>query len=523
MKFRALPPETAFEYNNGHMGSSRFGRRHFLRTSAALTGGWALSSCASMERLFGPDQGVYDDEVLIVGAGAAGLMAAYELKKKQIPYRIIEASPRLGGRVRTLHHFNGDQQFAELGAEFIDGRHETVFALCSELSLPVDALPDRLGEAGGFFVQGSQVIPRRDLLKDLQPLVSKLVRLRLQITGDEENAAQAFAAGASEDAARLDLMSTEALVDQLAQGLSPRAAAYMKRASLVQFGVEPSRQSCLHLLMSLDPEARSSGPSRVRGGMGNLTQALYERVCGVLPEFFVRFKTRLLSMRDEGGFFECRVQSPQGRQSLRARHVILALPPAALRRVEGLANLKIAAIRREAVTAMRFAHHSRTIVGFSDRFWNLRGEGPLGSGALMGDLRLQSCWDSSRGQEGRSGLITFTTAGEEGLNLGADAPELGLRDLERVWKKVSALSDKRSAVQNWSRVQGLEGSVTVYAPGQFSRFNGVFQEADYQGRLAYAGEHTSAGHHGRIEGALESGRRAAAQVIAALESAVKKG
>jgi monoamine oxidase len=61
-----------------------------------------------------------DRDVLIIGAGAAGLAAAKELSEAGRKVAVVEARDRIGGRIHTLH--NDAATPIELGAEFIHGR-----------------------------------------------------------------------------------------------------------------------------------------------------------------------------------------------------------------------------------------------------------------------------------------------------------------------------------------------------------------------------------------------------------------
>src|SRR5215470_12356574 len=71
-------------------------------------------------------------EVLIIGAGMAGLTAARILAEAGVPVTVLEARNRVGGRILT-HHV--DNQAIELGAEFIHGRPPELRALLSESGL----------------------------------------------------------------------------------------------------------------------------------------------------------------------------------------------------------------------------------------------------------------------------------------------------------------------------------------------------------------------------------------------------
>ena len=109
------------------MAKKSYSRRHFLQTSAWGSAALALSSCSSLDRYFMGDSRNLDSEVIILGGGAAGLAAAYALKKRKIPFRLFEASSRIGGRVQTLRLFPEGEPVAELGAEFFENHHKLIF------------------------------------------------------------------------------------------------------------------------------------------------------------------------------------------------------------------------------------------------------------------------------------------------------------------------------------------------------------------------------------------------------------
>src|SRR5947209_2039027 len=92
-------------------------RREFLKTSAAAT---VAAAVAYRNPFF---TALPSDPVLILGAGVSGLSAAYSLQKAGIPFRVFEASQRVGGRIFTQTNFSADGQFIERGGELIDTDH----------------------------------------------------------------------------------------------------------------------------------------------------------------------------------------------------------------------------------------------------------------------------------------------------------------------------------------------------------------------------------------------------------------
>ena len=163
------------------------------------------------------------------------------------------------------------------------------------------------------------------------------------------------------------------------------------------------------------------------------------------------------------------------------------------------------------------ATQSKAVLSFGERFWNQKGEGPGGL-SLLGDFPSQNMWDSSRGQAGKSGLATISVSGLEGAQLGASATSQALVDLGLIWKKLpTSAFDHSSIVHNWSQQAGLEGSQTFFEPGQMTKLNGSFDDQRRDSRIAFAGEHASSTQFGTMEGALNTGRAAAARLVKALK------
>lgn len=502
-------------------------RRRFLQGATVSVGGSALLQslgCTHFDRLFSVDRGKYDDEVVIVGAGAAGLMAAYQLKKNQIPYRLYEASPRLGGRVYTLDDFNDAGQFVELGAESFNSQHRLIQELCKELRLPMQSLAEPGGVEKQLYYLDGRISTGGEFAREMQGLAQKIVRHRLEVTADLDPDDAWRELPASQAATKWDVVPLSRFLTDLGGDPRSRAHRLFKRACETQFGVEAEKISALQFLMSLDPENREGPPSRVEGGMGRLMRTLYERVCGVLPDFFVRPEHQLVGIEDDGTFFTCRFKTPQGLRTVEAKRVIWALPPTAFPSITGWDRLEIAPERRARVANTRLAPQARVVLGFKERFWNLKTEGPpASSGTWLGDFTQQSFWEATRGQAGKKGALGFSLSGEEARLAGPMNVDKALDDLSLVYKRGRVFFDNRSTVVAWARQPLAGGSLSYFAPGQYLQGLGSFQSADYDGRMVFAGEHTDPRFHGTVEGALQSGRRAAELITQAMGGTNTRG
>jgi len=105
-------------------------RRHFIQQSLLAAGSLTIANSAAGKFFtFKPKK------VIIIGAGFAGLSAAYVLHKKKIPFVILEARNRISGRVNSFTIDEPENLTIELGAEWVGKSHTRVQELCKEFNL----------------------------------------------------------------------------------------------------------------------------------------------------------------------------------------------------------------------------------------------------------------------------------------------------------------------------------------------------------------------------------------------------
>ncbi|WP_373739025.1 FAD-dependent oxidoreductase, partial [Kaistella sp.] len=71
--------------------------------------------------------------IVIIGAGLSGLLTAFRLKKEGIPFKIVEARNRIGGRINTV--LGTDETPVEMGATWLQNHHQNLITLLHELGL----------------------------------------------------------------------------------------------------------------------------------------------------------------------------------------------------------------------------------------------------------------------------------------------------------------------------------------------------------------------------------------------------
>jgi len=101
--------------------------------------------------------------ILIVGAGLSGLITAYRLKQLAIPFKILEARNRVGGRIHTL--CDSHQTPVEMGATWFGEKHQHLRALLEELH--IDSFAQYM--AGTVFFQPFSTSPAQSIQIPEQP------------------------------------------------------------------------------------------------------------------------------------------------------------------------------------------------------------------------------------------------------------------------------------------------------------------------------------------------------------------
>ena len=112
---------------------------------------------------------------IVVGAGIAGLTAAYRLRQAGVPVRVYEAQSRAGGRMFSLRDRFPDGQVVELGGELIDTGHTRIRALAAEVHIPLDDLaPDDPTLAGEVWHFGGQRRTEAEVVAAFVPVAERV-------------------------------------------------------------------------------------------------------------------------------------------------------------------------------------------------------------------------------------------------------------------------------------------------------------------------------------------------------------
>ena len=491
--------EAADRLRQARMDASR---RRFLRTGATVGAGLALTACAP--RALRPSD---HPEVAIVGAGIAGLTAAHRLRQAGVRVRIYEAQTRIGGRMYSLRDHFPDGQVVELGGELIDTGHVRIRALADELGLaPDDLLQDDPALATDLWFAQGRRYSEAEILAAFLPLSAAIERDLASLPDDDITYRTHNPA-----AAALDRLTIREWLD--AEGASGWLRTLVEVAYTTEMGLECDRQSALNLITFLDPGSdhfRIFGDSderfHVRGGNDRIVHAL-----GRLLDDAIETGSVLESVREAPGGYTLSLRRDGATREVHAEQVILALPFTLLRDVQ--LDLPLPPVKRRAINELAYGTNAKLMIGFERRPWRDHGS----NGSVFSDLPFQTTWETSRKQPGTHGILTNFTGGDHGLGLSegtakqqADATST---QLEAVFPGIAAARGNAPAVRfHWPSNPWVRGSYACLRPGDWTGLRGAMGQS--VGRLYFAGEHCALDTQGFMEGGVESGEAAAADVLA---------
>ena len=458
--------------------------------------------------------------VSILGAGAAGLTAAYRLMKAGVACEVFEASHRVGGRIFTRKGFNADGMFIEQGAELVDSGHAELRALAAELNVEVEDF--RAADAGlekeVYFFRGRRLLAS-DVLSQLRPLGIRLARDIAAVFPDPRKMVVNYRVF-NESARRFDQMSLATYLDGMRGDVERWVLDLISQAYTGEMGLDASEQSALGLLTLIDPETNkglrlfgeSDEAMRIKGGNSRLMDALHKAIQAKVP---IHLGHELVKWEKKNADFTLHFSGASGTtQTLKAEQVLCTIPFSVLRRVHGTDGLGLSPVKSRSIREVGYGTNSKLSLGFRDRLWRQTAGDRKGcAGMFFTDLEPQSFWETSRLQSGQRGILCNFSGGSFGRKLNAEMIPLLLDALEKMQPGLRDRFEQKHAIMNWSNMPWARGSYSCLKPGQFTSLHGSESEPEMQGRLLFAGEHCSQGYQGYMNGGIETGAAAARECL----------
>ena len=443
--------------------------------------------------------------VVVIGAGMAGLVAAFELKRQGHEPLVLEAQNRVGGRVYTLRGF-APGLYAEAGAMRIPRVHNLTMEYCELFGLKLQPFvmgnPNALVYMGGVRMTAAEA----DADPDRLPFD--------RAENERGRTAQAMWEDATAD--------LRGILDRegWAAGWEHIRADY-DQYSIQEFlelrGFSDGAIEMWANLNFVEADLNTAFVEQVREDLGKFYEDMFEIAGGtdLLADAFypplqedIRFGAEVKAIDQDERSVTVHYKTETGRYSVTGDFAVCTLPFSVLRNVEvkGMSRPKQKAIRQ-----LQYSASTKILFQCRRRFWE--DEGIVG-GSTATDLPVRRVVYPSHSDPGtqRGMLLASYTWGQDAARWGAMDDETRLEEaLEDVAQIHPGVKDEFEigASHAWYDDRWARGAFALFDPEQQTELQANIVAPE--GRIHFAGEHCSL-YHAWIQGSLESGIRAAKEI-----------
>jgi monoamine oxidase len=444
-------------------------------------------------------------DVAIIGAGLAGLMAARELAAAGVSVCVLEARDRVGGRIWTRPASDGT--LLDVGGQWIGPTQQRMNRLVAELGIETFKTWD-IGEnvqyRGGERLTYSGAIPTTDALVagDVMEALLALNMMAMRVPLESPWTAP--------DAAAWDSQTFATWID--ANVSAPGARTLLELAIQAVFSAEPRDLSLLHVLFYIRSAGGLMDLLGVTGGAQETrfttgAQPVANRLADALGDRVVLNARVHTIVQDDTG-----AQIISDALRLSCARVIVALPPTLAGRLHYRPALP--GLRDQLTQRMPMGTVVKVQCIYPTPFWRdaaLTGQASSDVGAV------RITFDNSPADSSRGVLLGFVE-GDEGRVFGQRSPqERRAAVLECFVRYFGAQAGQPLDYieQSWAEEEYTRGCYAGYMPPGVWTMYGAALRAPI-GRIHWAGTETATHWNGYMDGAVQSGERVAAEVLAAL-------
>lgn len=484
-----------------------------LATAAAIGASPALSIARSLTRKPTP-------RVAIVGSGLAGVRCAHVLwnakRTHPIPSTIFEANPsRVGGRCWTLRDYFGAGLNTEHGGQFINSDQHTIRRLVQTLGLQLEDVNGGNLQSGeeAYLIDGA-TYTNKEALADWESVGYRTFHGALREAETHAGAKM------------LDRLSVTEWLEGTEIGTGSRFGKLMLACSVAEQGGDPEEQSALLLIDEFGEKntrrALTTGEGDERFHVVGGNDQLVTKMLAELPPETVQLGHQLVALRaTSGGAYKLVFDVNRSTRETTADIVVLALPFTTLNEVD-LSKSSLSATKRHVIETYGMGTNAKIHVELGHETWPALGY----SGAVLTEWEGLCCgWDDSVPLGPDAGPVLYTgfpggCVGLSGLTGGAHGPapdrdaKWMLRQLDQLFPGTSAAFTGLAYEDHWAEDPWVRGAYSFWKVGQATTYAQL--AASPEGSILFAGEHTSFENEGYLDGAVETGERAAGEILSRL-------
>jgi monoamine oxidase len=437
-------------------------------------------------------------KVAVLGAGLAGLSAAWELRRTGHDITILEAQPHPGGRVHTIREGLSDGLYAEAGAGRIPATHHVTREWVKYFALELEPFyPSKLAQVA--MLQGKRVkIPEAGAI-DVSQLSQftpeeqhvGLLNLDEHYYGDmtKKIDGEIHDTWPSDVAKLADVTMSDFLRKR---GASQEATRYM----LLGFEDDAA-------LDFIRDAANHHDLAKIKGGNDQLPRAFALRLSDQ-----VRYCCAVEQIDRSGQRVRIAYRRAGMLEHIDADAVVCTIPFGVLRKIA--VTPEWSAEKRNVIDNLYYGPAERNTYQVAKRYWEADGLNGFG----LSDKGFE-IWQPTHGKPGKRGLLQTFVYENYAAQLDqfseSDRFERMVGDLDEVHPGLRQ-SLETVITKSWANDPWQRGGYVIYHVGQQKWYADVCRR---EGRIWFAGEHAS-GWPGWMQGAITSGIKAANDINAAL-------
>ena len=440
-------------------------RRDFLKNAAVAAVGVPLILSPYVQRR--------SYSCIIIGAGLSGLAAAHALKDWNVT--VLEARPRIGGRVLSFNFKESPELVCELGGEWVGASHDRMKALCRDFKIP---LLDHRFEASLMQDGVVQRPGQWDFSSGAKAAFEKFRATYKRYTDP--------------DRVKLDQYDWWTWLKEI--GFSDEDLILRDLQDSTDFG-ETIRMISAYAAAA---EYFESSPAnemdfKMEGGNSRLINALASQ----LGNASIHTGMKVEKITQRGG----RVTVTAGGRDFTADACICTVPARVLMKIAF--DPPLPAAHAAAANKLQYARIVKNQILFKERFWGAE------DFSLVSDVTSHYYFHSTKNQPGKQGILCSYAIGEKADILASQSSgrrsEIITRDLLPLDRKAPELALNIQSMP-WQRDAYTQGAYAFYRPGQWFTVRPILQQP--HGKVLFAGEHL-ADWQGFMEGAVVTGEAAA--------------
>lgn len=444
-------------------------------------------------------------DVVVVGAGLAGLTAASGLQRAGCDVVVLEARDRVGGRV--LNQELSDGLVVDMGGQFVGPTQRRVLDLAAEVGVPTCPI-----FTGGLTVL--EIGGKRHAYRKVPRLGPAQLADAGRVIVALERLARRVDVRAPWQAPGAELADSRTLADWARRNVRTRLGRFSIEAfSQGVLACEPGEVSLLHVLFYL----------RSAGGLRQLSEtsgaAQQDRFAGGSQLIAIRLAERLGADRVRLGAPVTRIEQRPGGVTVHAngivasgRRAVVAVPPALAGRIRYEPPLP--ADRDQLTQAVPMGSVIKCLAVYDEPFWRDAGY----NGQATSDGPGATVTFDTGQQEGPPGVLLGFVPGARARRLArADPAERRAEVLGSFGRYFgpAALRPASYVEHDWTSEEWTRGCYGAhFPPGTWTQFGPALRRPS--GLLHWAGTETATEWSGYMDGAVQSGERAADEVLGAL-------